>query len=526
SICIDDKNSTQKIYGTDAIFELKLDANQTKTIYIKSTMNTMQYPLITIYSELNSKKRVSNNNLILSILLGMLIALSIYHAFLYITTRHKEYIYYALYLACASIWESIMAGVLANGFGIYMDETYEVFLTSILVLPLFLVLFAKSIFDTKTDYKTEDRFLNSIILFFMIDIGISIFDIQLALIISSKLYTYMFITLFITTYSIMRKGNPFALTFLLANAFFSLFMMITNLYYQGFINYTPFIFNAASIGVILEALVLSLLLLHKIKLLQTSEIDKTKELLEHIEGSREKDKILFQQNKLASMGEMIENIAHQWRQPLSQVNSAVLVIDNYLMPESKNYKEIDQKLTEIEDLTFYMSKTIDSFKNFFKPNKKDATFYVEDIINSSLLIAKNTIPEKTITIVLKNYKDDRYFGLEDELQQVLIIILNNAKEALVQNKIENPRIEIQTINTDDYYTITISDNAGGIDADIIDKIFDPYFTTKHKSQGTGLGLYISKLIIEENMHGVLTVQNRDAGSCFEIKLPLKESSPI
>ncbi|MEA2072009.1 MAG: sensor histidine kinase [Campylobacterota bacterium] len=527
SILMEDTKTQSKMFGSDAIFMLTLDINQTKTIYIKSTMKAMQYPFLTIYNEKNSKKRVSKNNSLLFIILGMLIALSIYHILLYLTTKYKEYIYYGLYLASAAIWESILSGMLANGFDIYMNTRNEYILLSILFLPIFLVLFTKSIFDTEQYYKTEDKFLNSVLILFVINIIIGLFNIHIALVITSQLFTYMFIVLLSSTFSIMRKGNPLALTFLLANTLFSLMMMVTNLYYQGYINYTPFTFNAASIGIVIEAIILSFLLAYRIKILQKSEIEKSHALLVEVEKSREKDKIMFQQQKLVSMGEMIENIAHQWRQPLSQINSSVLVIDNLLDIESKNYLAIDKKLIEIENLTLYMSKTIDNFKNFLDPNKQETNFSIQEVIGSSLLISKNSITDKKIVIEFDTNRNDNYYGLEDELQQVLIILLNNAREVLIDKNIKNPVITIRTSTSqNDNYSIMICDNGGGISEDIIDKIFEPYFTTKHKSQGTGLGLYISKLIIEENMMGSITVSNMNEGACFKIELPNKESCDI
>ena len=227
------------------------------------------------------------------------------------------------------------------------------------------------------------------------------------------------------------------------------------------------------------------------------------------------------------MGEMIENIAHQWRQPLSQINSSVLVIDNLLNIESKNYLAIDKKLIEIENLTLYMSKTIDNFKNFFDPDKQETNFSIQEIIGSSLLISKNSITDKQIVIEFDTNRNDNYYGLEDELQQVLIILLNNAREVLIEKNIKKPVITIRTSSSiNNNYSIMICDNGGGISEDIIDKIFEPYFTTKHKSQGTGLGLYISKLIIEENMMGRISVSNINEGACFKIELPNKESCDI
>ncbi len=223
------------------------------------------------------------------------------------------------------------------------------------------------------------------------------------------------------------------------------------------------------------------------------------------------------------MGEMIENIAHQWRQPLSQINSCVLLLDNYLDPKYKEYEKIESKLLEIEELTMYMSKTIDSFKNFFEPNKRHSTFSIEKVVKASLLILKSSIANNSIDIECQGNKNSNFYGLEDELKQVLIIILNNAKDALIDKKTIDAKIIIQTTPKENSYLIAISDNAGGVRQEDIDKIFEPYFTTKHKSQGTGLGLYIAKLIIEDNMMGSLNVKNSNSGAIFEIELPDKNS---
>ena len=532
-----------KMYGTDAIFEVSLNPTETKTIYIKSRMLVMQYPHFSIYDEKNSKKRLSKNNTLLFIILGMLLAFAFYHGMLYLATGYKEYVYYTLYLSSAVVWDFFLSGMLANNFGIYFNHFTENFLLSVLFIPIFLILFAKTLFDTKNNYKTENLFLNSVLVLFSIGLMIGIYSVYYALILTSSLYIYMFFIIFTTTISMIRKGNKLALIFLGANTIFSLFMLVNDLYYMGHLNYTAFTFNAASIGIVIEAVILSFLLAYKIRLLQLKELEQSKELIyskeiqkinkvlqyridEEVEKSREKDKILFQQQKLVSMGEMIENIAHQWRQPLSQINSSVLVIDNYLDPNNENSETIEAKLLEIENLTLYMSKTIESFKNFFDPNKLHSLFSIEKIVNSSILILKNSTTKNNITIELNIDDTNDYYGLEDELQQVIIILLNNAKEALIDNRIKDAKIDIYTEYVDSNFIITICDNGGGIDEEIIDKIFDPYFTTKHKSQGTGLGLYISKLIIQENMFGRLSVRNSNGGACFEIELPNKNSRSI
>jgi C4-dicarboxylate-specific signal transduction histidine kinase len=204
--------------------------------------------------------------------------------------------------------------------------------------------------------------------------------------------------------------------------------------------------------------------------------------------SREKDKINFHQNKLTSMGEMLENIAHQCRQPLSQKNSGVSIIDDILYQNGSKDAKVEQKLSEIESLTTYMSKTIDDFKNLFDKKRSKEPFSLRDVIEKSIYILKGTLDSHNIEIDIDLDDDFKSYGYPSELQQVIVAILNNAKEALINKKMFYPEIYIRVDRIDEYNNIYICDNAGGIDVDIIDKIFEPYFTTKYKSKGTGLGL--------------------------------------
>ena len=237
-----------------------------------------------------------------------------------------------------------------------------------------------------------------------------------------------------------------------------------------------------------------------------------------VKKSRQKDVILQQQSKMASMGEMVENIAHQWRQPLAQINSAVMLAYAIMHKNSFKNDKVEEKLTEIESLTEYMSKTINDFQNFFNPNKKKENFSLRQAIEKSLFIVKGSLASSYIEVVTDIDKVFMIDGYENELQQVIVVILNNARDALKSRDIANPKININTKKMDDYYIIEICDNAGGVDSSIIEKIFEPYFTTKHQSRGTGLGLYMSKMIIEDGLKGKLLVENKGKGSCFKILL--------
>jgi len=237
---------------------------------------------------------------------------------------------------------------------------------------------------------------------------------------------------------------------------------------------------------------------------------------DEVNKSREKDDIIFHQSKLIMMGEMIENIAHQWRQPLSKINSIVLAIYTNLHKADTKNSLVESKLVEIESTTKYMSNTIDDFQNFFDNDKKLEEFRLVDIIEKSISIVHTKIGE--INIEFNVDKNLILSGYPRYLQQVIVVIINNAKDALLSNGVLVPKITIDAIGIDDIYIIQICDNAKGIKEKNINRIFEPYFTTKHKSQGRGLGLYISKMIIEDGMNGELLVANNKYGACFTMKL--------
>jgi len=247
------------------------------------------------------------------------------------------------------------------------------------------------------------------------------------------------------------------------------------------------------------------------------ELKKFNSNLQHtikaeVKKSREKDDIIFHQSKLIIMGEMIENIAHQWRQPLSKINSIVLAIYANLGKSDL----VLNKLSEIEITTKYMSNTIDDFQSFFDKEKKVEEFNLNDIIDKSISIVY--VKKSEISIESNIDKNLIVNGYPRYLQQVIVVIINNAKDALLHKSIENPIIAIDVVEKEEMLTIQICDNAKGIDEKNINRIFEPYFTTKHKSQGRGLGLYISKMIIEDGMNGELLVANSSSGACFTIKI--------
>jgi|GEM_PF-925126 len=242
---------------------------------------------------------------------------------------------------------------------------------------------------------------------------------------------------------------------------------------------------------------------------------------------REKDNTLFQQSKLAAMGEMIGNIAHQWRQPLSAISSSAtgLLLQKELGVST--FEDEKKTLNNINESTQFLSQTIEDFRNFLKVDKELKEFDINDAIEKSLSLSDIKKKTEYINIVLNTDKTIKVVGIENEFIQVIINLINNSKDAFLKFN-DKKFIFIDSYIEEDSIYIDVKDNAGGIDEKIIGRVFEPYFTTKHQYQGTGIGLYMSLEIIRNHMNGVLMVENQNfvyenkeyTGACFRIKIPI------
>ncbi|MFV0562336.1 CHASE4 domain-containing protein [Malaciobacter mytili] len=244
------------------------------------------------------------------------------------------------------------------------------------------------------------------------------------------------------------------------------------------------------------------------------------EVEKEIKKQREQEQLLIQQSKLAAMGEMIGNIAHQWRQPL---NALGLVMQNIQFAYQKGELDnnfMNKAVEKTNTLTTNMSKTIDDFRNFFKPNKTKSYFKINETIEKTIFLLESTFEHYNIKIQRDLAEEIELFGFSSEFSQSILNILSNAKDALIETTFENKKIVVKSYKKNETAIIEIEDNAGGIEDKIKDKIFEPYFTTKEEGKGTGIGLYMTKTIIENSMYGKLEVENTKDGAKFIIKLPI------
>lgn len=240
-----------------------------------------------------------------------------------------------------------------------------------------------------------------------------------------------------------------------------------------------------------------------------------------VDKNRQKDQMMYQQSRFASMGEMIGNIAHQWRQPLNIM--ALVMQDIYISDQLGNLtsKKVEESYEKSNNLLQYMSQTIDDFRNFFKQGNEVEEFSLKDAVDSVYGLVSTNLSYNNIECSISVVQDSVVRGGLNEFKQVMINLLNNAQEAIQTNPDSQRHIDISIFQDKSKAFVQVCDDGGGMSKDVINKVFDPYFTTKNQTQGTGLGLYMSKQIIESSMHGSLTAKNVGKGAEFTVVLPLE-----
>lgn len=243
----------------------------------------------------------------------------------------------------------------------------------------------------------------------------------------------------------------------------------------------------------------------------TSEVYLQQEL-------KHKEDMMIAQSRHAAMGEMISMIAHQWRQPATVISLCASSILTDVILDSVDKKSLQKNTQEILDQTQYLSDTIDNFRNFFKPDKEKTAVTLKQVIKETKNVMNATLANNAITLIESYDGDDTIKTFKQELIQVFVNIIKNAQEILKEKNINDKTIYINEFIKNNNVIVQICDNAGGIEDENLTKIFEPYFSTKSEKNGTGLGLYICKVILEKHLNGTISAFNKDGGACFEIIL--------
>ncbi len=451
-------------------------------------------------------------SLLKGVYFGIMLIMVLYNMVLYLFFKFTSYLYYVFYVASYFFYSLGYSGYYHHYTGlsvISIDIIMSVGYTGFLI---FVGFFIKELFFLGEENRFSNRWILYIQAYLLLILLLKIISIYQNSFIYMEFFSnfqqiiipFYYLLILYSLYTVARKkNNKLAFWYLLSwggigaigllqiGAFFNILSMEKGL---------DHIFEAS---MAFETLLFSILLSLRIK-----EMKKEKE---------EKEKMLIQQNKLASMGEMIVSIAHQWRQPLAEINGVVMNLDLDYQNKKLDNDKLQLYLADIESTTQHLSETMNDFMDFFNHKKELNHFSVYELFEHAIKLVQMS-SRTEVEMVYDMQSNINIVGYKSELVQVLLIIINNSIDAFETSKTPNPKIEMSAIKIDNYIHFTIEDNGGGIPLDILDKIYEPYFTSKPKTKGTGLGLYILKIIIEKSMLGEVSLENSKDGVVCKFKI--------
>lgn len=481
-------------------FPLSLKSHEEQVYFLKirAVTHSLHFSL-----HIKSYKKFKNDDmkqqLALSAFFAVLFVIIFYSGVIYFYSKEKIYLYYAFFVGTIFLHHLSLRGMIAyfTPSSLIIEQAY--------MPPYYMALTMLSIILFVNNFLNLYKYRK---IFFGMKVFIA-YVVILIIINSKETYLLNYLTpaailevLYLEavgSYLYWYKKEKYAKYFFFIWTVSLLGILLTILYYEGvYAHPIPFIMEITFAS---ETLLFSIVLSSYIKDLQVEKLKR--------------ENLLLEQSKMASMGSMLQNIAHQWRQPLSEINAIVMKIDADAYEKKLTPETLDTDLHSIETITSHLSSTIESFNSYSQQNKKVQTTSFKVAVEKSLQIMGSLLQGIELDIVIeKNAKQE--FNL-NEIIQVILIILNNAVAALSQNKIEKKIIAITISQEDNRNILSIQDNAGGIEKKHLLQVFEPYFTTKFESQGVGIGLYMAKKIIE-SYKGSLMVNNTNNGAKFTIIL--------
>jgi len=458
---------------------------------------------------------------------GIIIAMMIYNFTLFISTRKKVYSSYVLYLGFFMLMVASYNGYLYMYFlGIHPILNRGLIPIFMLLYMSLGIVFAQNFLslkehDTKL-YKLSQKMIYTVVFVPSILWIIGSYQYMIVGAILMTLFSSGF--MFYLGLVVWLKKNSWALYYLLATTAGSVGTLLTALTVISVLDYNEYAYRGVEIGIVLDSLLLSIALAERMRIINDEKLTIQKQINIEIQKNKQKDEKLIEQSRMAQMGEMISIIAHQWRQPLGAISATCanirvkLELDllDFSTPKKKeeSLEFFLEKLSNVNHYVQELTTTIDDFRNFYKPNRKKVTTTMKNVVDKSIAVIGSSLSNDAIEIITSYHGEEEIIIHEHELMQVVLNILKNAHDNFLERETQSPVIMIEVTSR----MIKISDNGGGVDEGIINDIFNPYFSTKDEKNGTGLGLYMSKTIVEEHHHGSLSVKNLNDGSCFEISL--------
>jgi len=503
------------------------------TLYLK--VNTSSSMLLPVYIMSNEKLIQSTHfsQTLSGMYYGILLILFLYNAITFSYTREKIYVQYAFFIVAYALWQLSFDGLgILYVWGDYYWMREKATTLFIYSGTFFLLLFSQTLLNANENIPKFNKYLLQPLLYITLlgMLAAIIFPYKFTIVVGALLSMLVPTSLFIAGLMVLKKDYYSIRLFVLG---WGVFLVGTILFAMSKFNLVEgylIMKYGQQIASAIDMILLSGALVERFNRLRNEYTQKLKthnqdlklQVKTALAQEREKDQILIAQSRLASTGEMIEQIAHQWRQPLN--NIGLINQDLYFKKHlgTVQDEDFDRFHFQVDENLSYMSKTIDDFRTYHSNTKDKETYLLNDSIGIILSILEATLKHYKIDIIINAKQEIKVHNIKNELFQVFINILNNAKDVLISNDIKDKKIFITLYEKDGFAFVDIEDNAGGISEDIIDKIFDSYFTTKEEDKGTGIGLYMSKEILEKSMSGELSVKNNKTGACFTIKLPLSD----
>ena len=495
-------DGVQKVSLTYSVVDnniiIKIDKNTPSEIIIETKApNRASFLLFNVLDDYELLKIFPMEKFWFGLVYGLMFYAFLNSLIFFIYNRQKSFLYYAflqlsliLFLMNFSYWSEFY-GVLAEYVNIYG--------LSIDLSIIFSILFNMAFLETKKYLPRFHKILLAALWISMIDL-FTILLWKSSVVFEYLPPYYLLILLIISAVLVVRKGDIEARYYLVG-------------------------WSVLVLGVIVSAMRLidlnGIYTLHILFPFETIVFSFALgyQLVQVQKRALAQEKILMQQSKLASMGEMVANIAHQWRQPLNNISCTMMNLKAAQKHQKLTDVLFEKKSRQIDEQLKFMSETIEDFREFFMLEKQKHAFYVKEVCERSYLLATSHLNDMEITFVLEADEWMMINTYENELSHVVFNLINNAIEAFKTENISTPKLQITVIEEEKWICIQVSDNAKGIPKKLLEKIFEPYFSTKEK--GMGIGLYMSKMIIEEHMQGRLDVENWKDGTRFEIRIPLR-----
>ena len=520
--------SQREVDHLNFFFRVPLESRPV-TLFVRiETESAMQVPMV-LQTAKNAIAEDQHTVLFTGLYYGLFIVIFLYNMVLYYYTREQTYMLYLFFITSFVLWQMTLNGIAYE----YLWPDWELFRTHgapflTAVSSVSAIVFSRHFLQTARYIPNMDTLLKTVLLYSGGVVVLSIFlSYRTAMLMSVGLAVTVPVLLIISGILVWGRHYRPARFYVLGWSSFLLGTLVIAMNKYGIISGYVFFNHAQQIGSGLEMIFLSWALADRIKLMQDEYVAKLSRLnitlqqkvAASLEKEREKDRMLIKQSRLAAMGEMIEQIAHQWRQPL---NTMALIMQDLFVKFRLNALDtaaMEKANDQINETLQYMSKTIDDFRNFHQLDKDSDLIAVEEVIHMARTLNDASLKYANIECRLHSSMPHMAVIMKNELVQVFMNLIKNARDAVIERGVEKGEIDIVVDEEGPHVVVTVEDNAGGIPETVLPHIFDPYFTTKESSRGTGLGLYMSRGIVEESMGGSLEAENGERGARFTVRLP-------